>query len=383
MAPLKLQCNNREGTCDTCLTSGFRIWPASLGCRRGGIQEFVHAIMPGGSSPVYDSSERSCFLGGLSNCSLDGMEDIIAALPDNLPSQPSWRSSLESPIGSMPAELENRQQDKWDHLCGKVVGTRLFGQEFVELFEILARYQREAARESGKEVPQPYRHPLFLELICMQHPLLNSVADCLSYSVDLYHRFVAIDGNNQRASHPDMTSKTIMDLRISLLKTLSAWLSLCLRGRLADFPIAFLVAVLTLCSLIIYSDTVYALKKQTGELVWTGSAREYMMTLRSELLPIAVDLLGVVAKGSKPLRFQCFAGEPNEPRSSEGMRLMADDAANFDIMSSLQQWVWRHRACFLNDSWAETLPYAPGPVPRPIQSMSRFIQMGYGSLQDA
>lgn len=149
---------------------------------------------------------------------------------------------------------------------------------------------------------------------------------------------------------------------------------------MSDFPIAFLVASLTLCSLMIYADTVAALKAQTGEMVWAGSARNQISAFRTELLTIAVDLLGVVAKGSKPLRFQCFQHDPVEPRSSEGMRLMAENTTSFDTMAGLQQWIVRHRAAFLTDAWAENPSYTPGV--RAIQGMARFVKMAYGDLEN-
>jgi hypothetical protein len=80
------------------------------------------------------------------------MEDTIAMLPVNIPGGQTWRSNLEPPMTSMPSDIEGRQQDKWDHLSKKVISTRVFGREFVELFEILASHQREAGRVSGKEV---------------------------------------------------------------------------------------------------------------------------------------------------------------------------------------------------------------------------------------
>lgn len=178
--------------------------------------------------------------------------------------------------------------------------------------------------------------------------------------------------------------ENVVSLRVAMSSNLASWLSLCLRGRLADFPIAFLVALLQLCSVVIFSDTMWAVKQRTGNLIWPGEAFDHVLPLRNELLPIAVDLLGVVAKGAKPLRFNCFAHAPGQERSSEGMRLMADNAASFDIMARLQSWIVRHRATLSTDIWAETRPFTPGarPSPRPIQALHRLVAMGYGNLQD-
>lgn len=75
------------------------------------------------------------------------MADAIDALPRDMPGTPTWRQMLEPVVHPMPWEIEGRTPDKWDHLCEKVISTRIFGQEFVDLFEILARHQRAPPKE--------------------------------------------------------------------------------------------------------------------------------------------------------------------------------------------------------------------------------------------
>ena len=37
---------NAPGVCNTCLTSGFRVWPSALGCRRGDLECFAFGVLP-------------------------------------------------------------------------------------------------------------------------------------------------------------------------------------------------------------------------------------------------------------------------------------------------------------------------------------------------
>lgn len=75
------------------------------------------------------------------------MEDILDSLPRNIPGTPTWRINLDPRVTLSSAEFEGRTPDKWDHLCAKVLSTRLYAQEFKELFDILAQHQREATKE--------------------------------------------------------------------------------------------------------------------------------------------------------------------------------------------------------------------------------------------
>ena len=230
---------------------------------------------------------------------------------------------------------------------------------------------------------------------CRQDSIFNLVAATLSYIVDLYHQFLNTGPATAQPASSTGTSAaraTVMSLRASLSNALSTWLSLCLRGRMHDFPIAFIAATLMLCGLIIFSDTVVALKQLTGSLIWQFDAREQMVGLRRELMNISLDLLGVVAKGAKPLRFRCWrredaaaadkpaGGAAHGARSAEGMRLMGGSVASFDAMASLQRWIRRWRATLASDIWFEAPPFTPGI--RPTQALARYVRMGHGDFEE-
>jgi hypothetical protein len=105
--------------------------------------------------------------------------------------------------------------------------------------------------------------------------------------------------------------------------------------------------------------------------------------LRNNLYSAVTEMLVILAKGAKPLKFRCWTavdtedenGNRTKVRNEEGLRLMKGDEAAFDAIAAIQDWTIKYRDMLDNDAWFSSTPLTPVGLRelKPIAAVSRFV----------
>lgn len=98
------------------MKGNFRVWPESLGCRRGCLEDFILELIPEGAAVI--------------------LTKAAGAQPLAL----SWRATPNFNRKAM-IELRLPSSDRLQRLSLKVQSVGMYGDEFISLFNIVARYQ--------------------------------------------------------------------------------------------------------------------------------------------------------------------------------------------------------------------------------------------------
>jgi hypothetical protein len=374
-----MQCDaGSGGICTSCRTSGFRVWPSSIGCRRGDAADIIRQVVP----PV--------------------AEEVLADLIDSHVRTPNWRTNYgfvivpsemlpeekahlaltttvkgkgKKPFGAITGASEATLGIRgwWDECARRVRTTGVFGAELDELMDIAKEFQATSQREV---------------------PILSACSNALAATVDFYHTFVSTvhgyeDPNTAPAEPNPFASAeglraTISTLRSSLNTAWKACLTAAIQGRRNNWLPAFLAICIYVPSQTILLDATLAVPQAARAAVWRD-IRDLFKDIRQKHYAMAIDLLRIVARGAWPLGLNCWGmvdsttlkrtdgkatdskapsetrkdshqtgngddaasdTKPELVRDPEGLRLVDGDVPSFDGFCALKAWGERYQDVF-------------------------------------
>lgn len=122
------------------MRGNFRVWPASLGCRRGFLRDLLTVVVPGKDLRLQVNSIA------LTNSYLEpAMEFLVPSVyPGAKP--PSWRSGGSTDADFRLTEEELVTSSKWQLFSLKVQSTGMYGPEFASLVDVVEKYQTTQTR---------------------------------------------------------------------------------------------------------------------------------------------------------------------------------------------------------------------------------------------
>ncbi|KAI9731108.1 MAG: hypothetical protein M1818_007966 [Claussenomyces sp. TS43310] len=316
--------------CDNCFTSGFRVWPSQIGCFRGNLDTLASPLMP-------DKAE-TIFVRGLM------LED---------PKRPNWRL-VQFPI---PAHDFEKGTD-WERLEWKVLGTRMFGQEFSDFFDIVVQYQKSRS---------------------IRHPLVDAACAHLSATSNFYHAFIATD---VWFPSPDLY-ETLKEFRSASARLWSHFVKYALSGRRSEWFPLFLTSLITLCSVVIWTDAALAMPESGRSQLWVD-LQAMVIDLRTRLMKVALHLHSISTGGTKPWTMSCWIkeehdrsdGEKVTERNTEGMKLLGQDRGSFDGVMAFQRWLKQHGSVIDRDGkiWFSNKPFTMQNI-LPMSCIWGFLNM--------
>ncbi|KAH8815017.1 hypothetical protein F5884DRAFT_746587 [Xylogone sp. PMI_703] len=320
-------CNDAE-VCDTCLTTTeFRLWPSELGCRRGQLEDLAEPLMP------------------------KHAEIAFSHLDMTFEKKPNWRI-----VRFNVPNHDFNEGDKYQRMLWMVMGTRLFGDEFIELSDIVVNYQK-----------------------TFKSALIDAACGHLMAACSFYHAFIATDA---WFPEPDF-AQIIKDFRAHSSILWKTYLRSALSGRRTDWFPLFLSSILTLFSVVIWTDAANAMPASLRNELWediTGS----IMGLRSGIYIVCLNLLNILTKGIKPWKLPIWTIEEVEQpdgtfslkRNEEGMKLLNNDAAAFDGVMAFKKWLNKYEDVIIHDGkiWFSVKPFTRETL-RPIGVLSRILDL--------
>jgi len=232
----------------------------------------------------------------------------------------------------------------------------MYGREFVELLDILAKYQLSRPKENS---------------------LLDAACTFVDSTCDLYNIYIA----SYWLGDVSKLNEILPRIRTALSEGMRLFLKTCLSGRRADWFPAFLYSCLAICGVLMLTDIAAAVPEPARALLW-GDVPTLGNGLRANFYSLVLDLLCANGNGSHPLMLSCWAlteevdcnGQISQVRNPEGMKLAGQDAATFDGFRSLQGWLRRNSAFLkLGELWYASDLYTWGTLP-PTSSMARLFR---------
>lgn len=340
----KKPCNG-PGICDACITSGFRVWPSSIGCRRGNAEDFVRSTIPLNAESEW--------------------KDVSFDYPKPLNWRIKFGFKLDEANACDDATGFDEASDKWAYLKRQLHSTQLFGRDLNELLQIAATYQRQADKED---------------------PLLDSAQRVLSATCDWYHAVI----RTETPTPPSETVATVTRLRNALFRSWRLFLNVCLGGRRTDWLRAFLSGCLYICMILLLVDGVVAVPESLREMVWPD-AHGLADDMRFRLYGMLIDVLNILAKGAKPLTLDCWhrsesittttspsgstITETKVERDPAGMKMVDNNEAAFDGFCALREWTAKYGTLLRGGSVMKGgagKPFAKARV-QPISALAKVM----------
>ncbi|RFU36124.1 hypothetical protein B7463_g248, partial [Scytalidium lignicola] len=320
-------CNDAE-VCDTCLTTTeFRLWPPELACRRGQLEDLAEPLMPKHAELAFSHLDMS------------------------FEKKPNWRI-----VRFNVPNHDFTEGDKYQKMLWMTMGTRLFGDEFIELFDIVVQYQK-----SFKSV------------------LIDAACGHLMAACSFYHAFITTD---TWFPDPDF-AQILKDFRAHSNVLWKTYLRSALSGRRTDWFPLFLSSILTLFSVVICTDAANAMPISLRDELWddlTGS----IMGLRSGIYIVSLNLLHILTKGIKPWKLPVWTIEEIEQpdgtfilkRNEEGMKLLNQDEAAFDCVMAFRKWLDKYEEAIIHDGkiWFSVKPFTKETL-RPLGVLSKILDL--------
>ena len=141
-----------------------------------------------------------------------------------------------------------------------------------------------------------------------QNPVLEATCTLFSASCDYYNIFVVSAGNQQISPSRENIAATIQDIRSSMARSLSLFLSLCVSSKRADWFPSVLSFAIFVASVAMFMDAAVAMPTAARTELWADVA-SFCVGLRAQLYPTALDLLRIRANNDKqmaPLKLNCW-----------------------------------------------------------------------------
>lgn len=248
----------------------------------------------------------------------------------------------------------------------KVLGTRIFAKEFVELFEIVATYQQSVSREVRNLPTKPEN---MAKLTIRKHPALDATCTMMDATTDFYYTAVHIEGDQTLMNDPIRTIRTI---RKSFSRALRLVLNGCLSGRANEWLPCLLSACLLTAAIVCFTDASVQIPADIRQAIWSDMGG-MVNHLKGDLRGTIVHLLSALAKGGKPLKMSCWrfeettdpaTGETKHNRNVNGLKLLGNDEPSFDAVAALQSWLERHgEVVNLGRVWTSSQPFSQAQLP--------------------
>lgn len=344
---MTLQCNDAE-ICDTCLTTTeFRLWPSELGCRRGQLEDLAEPLLPSKSLLC----SRDNFAGLDTDLKTENAELAFSHLDMSYKKRPNWRM-----VRFNVPNHDFTEGDRYQKILWMTMGTRLFGDEFIEFFDIVVNYQK-----------------------VFKNVLVDAACGHLMATCSFYHAFIATD-----AWFPDPDFAQIMkDFRSHSSVLWKTYLRMALSGRRSDWFPLFLASILTLLSVVICTDAENAMPESLRNEIWDDLPGS-IMGLRAGIYIVSLNLLHILTKGVKPWKLPVWKiDEIEQPdgtilfkRNEEGMRLLNNDEAAFDCVVAFRKWLDKYEDVIIHDGkiWFNVKPFTKQEL-RPIGVLSRMLDL--------
>jgi len=133
--------------------------------------------------------------------------------------------------------------------------------------------------------------------------------------------------------------------------------------------------------MVILIDAVPSVPSPTRKAIW-ADIEAIVRDLRVRQHMMSLDLLRIGAKGTNPLKLDCWVAEEEldsegqkvQNRNPKGMALLGHDSAAFDGFIALRQWHARYKAAMLrgNDMW-DSVPFTKSHI-QAIAALSRVFE---------
>lgn len=173
-------------------------------------------------------------------------------------------------------------------------------------------------------------------LIKFKIPVLEATCTLFSASSDYYNIFVVSAGNAQVCPPKQNIAATIQQIRTSMARSLSLFLSLCVSSKRADWFPSVLSFAVFVAAVAMFMDAAVAMPAAARTELW-DDVTSFCLGLRAQLYPTALDLLRIRANNDKqmaPLKLNCWNWVPETPAL----------ARNFTASSSLKPEPTQHVA---------------------------------------
>ncbi|CAF9919107.1 MAG: hypothetical protein GOMPHAMPRED_001680 [Gomphillus americanus] len=310
----KKPCNGKGSVCEACVTSGFRIWSSDIGCRRGGMDDFILMLIPSKADAT----------------------PIVIESPYVKP--PSFRQSAQIYPSDTVIPFSAAKGDPWDQFLYKIQSTGIHGPGVLELLQVAIDFQRKLKKPDK---------------------VIVSAARAMSVAADMFRLFVATGDSDTFQSSTNLAT-VFLEARKVLVAAAAQFLKNCLTGRIKQWFPTFMASNMNVFAYIMVGDAIASIPPQYRTKIWPD-VRKTLMDLRSVLYPTARDLMNALSKGSQPLNMSCWEMTKSETnpgwiRNAEGMRLVDDCEATFDAMRDLQLWREQFLPFLYGDNWMSTKP---------------------------
>ena len=310
----KKPCNGKGSVCEACVTSGFRIWSSEIGCRRGGMDDFILMLIPMNADTT----------------------PIVIESPYVKP--PSFRTMAQIYPSDTIIPFSAAKGDPWDQFLYKIQSTGIHGPGVLELLQIAIDFQRKLKKPDK---------------------VIVAAARSMSVAADMFRLFVATGDSNTFQSSTNLAT-VFLEARKVLVAAAAQFLKNCLTGRIKQWFPTFMASNMNVFAYIMVGDAIASIPTQHRNKIWPD-VRKTLMDLRAVLYPTARDLMNALSKGSQPLNMSCWELVKSETshgwiRNAEGMRLVDDCEATFDAMRDLQLWRERFLHFLYRDDWMSTKP---------------------------
>ena len=150
-----------------------------------------------------------------------------------------------------------------------------------------------------------------------------------SASSDYYNVFVVSAGNEELGPSKESIAATIQQIRTSMARSLSLFLTLCVSSKRADWFPSVLSFAVFVASVAMFMDAAVAMPVAARTELW-DDVTSFCIGLRSQLYPTALDLLRIRANNDKqmaPLKLKCWNWVPEKPALAAGTSASVSDAA--------------------------------------------------------
>lgn len=311
----KKPCTGKGTICNSCITSGFRIWSSDIGCHRGDMAEFVLMLLP----PLVEQNPIKI--------------DVAYPKPSSFrQTSKTYSSDTIIPISAVRGDI-------WDKFLYKVQCTGIHGPGILELLQIAVRHQRKLKKPDK---------------------VIVSAIRAMSIATDMFRLLVATKGSDVLIPALNLTD-IFTEARTALTLAAGCFLRNCLTGRFKQWFTTFIASNINVFAYIFIGDAINALPEECRATVWPD-LRKTLLDLRKTLYPTAKSLLNALSKGSQPLDMLCWEMVQDDTgtysRNTEGMRLVDDCEATFDAMRDLQLWRERFTHLLHGDVWMSNQPLA-------------------------
>ena len=163
----------------------------------------------------------------------------------------------------------------------------------------------ERSKGQGKLVRDRQRLP---RLTMSQNPVLEATCTLASASCDFYGIFVCSAGDHGVSPPASNIAAIIQEIRTSMARSLSLFLSQCVSSKRADWFPSVLSFAVFVASVAMFMDAAVAMPAAARTELWED-VTAFCAGLRSQLYPTALDLLRIRANNDKqmaPLKLNCW-----------------------------------------------------------------------------